>query len=238
MNLNQRIEQWLERSKSAKSCEDRPFISLCFAQSLDGSITINPGASLALSSGESTTLTHHLRAMHEGILVGVETVLADDPQLSVRECEGNSPQPIVIDSQLRIPPTARLCQLENGLCWIVSARQSDAKLAGKSIEVIQLEATADGRICLREAMKIVRDRGIKSVMVEGGAKMITGFLKAGLVDALVITVVPIIVGGYKAVGDLGYSETAQLPRVNPMFSEQLGPDLIMWGNVEFAEPSR
>jgi len=237
MNLNQRIEQWLEQSKRAKSNMDRPFISLCFAQSLDGSITINSGISLALSGAESTTLTHHLRAMHEGILVGVETVLADDPQLSVRECAGDSPQPIVIDSQLRIPAEAKLCQLDNGDCWIVSAQRSDAKLVGKSVEIIHLAAAEDGRICLREAMKVIRSRGIKSVMVEGGAKMITGFLKAGLVDALVITVAPTIVGGYKAVGDLGYCEKAQLPRVSPMFSEQLGPDLIMWGNVEFAEPT-
>lgn len=237
MNLNQRIEQWLEQSMWAKPSMDRPFISLCFAQSLDGSITINSGTSLALSGVESTTLTHHLRAMHEGILVGVETVLADDPQLSVRKCDGNSPQPIVIDSQLRIPAEAKLCQLDSGDCWVVSARHSEAKLVGKSVEIIHLAAAEDGRICLREAMRVIRARGIKSVMVEGGAKMITGFLKAGLVDALVITVAPTIVGGYKAVGDLGYSEKAQLPRVNPIFSEQLGADLIMWGNVEFAEPS-
>jgi len=235
MNLNQRIEQWLEQSKEATSSQNRPFISLCFAQSIDGSITINPGASLELSSGESTKLTHQLRAMHEGILVGVETVLSDDPQLSVRKCEGENPQPIVIDSHLRIPPKAKLCHLENSQCWLISTQADGGFSEDKSIDIIQLGADDGGRVCLHEAMSAIKRRGVKSLMVEGGAKLITGFLKAGLVDALVITIAPTFVGGYKAVGDLNYSDKSQLPRIDPVFSEQLGPDLIVWGNVHFAE---
>lgn len=238
MNPTQQIEQWLAQSKSRAGRCDRPFISLCFAQSIDGSITIKPGTSLALSGDASTKLTHHLRAMHDGILVGVETVLADDPQLSVRECEGVSPQPIVIDSDLRIPPQAKLCQRKDRPCWVVSTCADDGKNGLDNIDIMQLQASADGRVCLVEAMQAIKNRGINSVMVEGGAKLITGFLQAGLVDALVITIAPIVVGGYKAVGDLGYSLKSQLPRIEPMYLERLESDIILWGNVQYSEQNQ
>lgn len=236
MNPTQRIEQWLTQSRQNKPLSDRPFISLCFAQSIDGSITINPGTSLALSGSESTKLTHHLRALHEGIIVGVETVLVDDPQLSVRECEGDSPQPIVIDSHLRIPPHAKLCQSQGRRCWVMSTVGQDQESKLENIDVVQLEANADGRVSLVAAMQAIKARGINSVMVEGGAKLITGFLQAGLVDAVVITIAPLIVGGYKAVDDLGYNLKSQLPRIEPLYIDQLESDVIMWGDVRFPEP--
>src|SRR5687768_14040118 len=112
MTLNQQIEQWLQDNKQNFRAVNRPFVTLSYAQSLDGSIAVNSGASLALSGLESTCLTHQLRSLHDGILVGISTVLTDNPQLSVREWDGPSPQPIVLDSHLRMPATARLSQLD------------------------------------------------------------------------------------------------------------------------------
>lgn len=232
MNLEQKIEQWLKQSISAKALTDRPFISLCYAQSIDGSITIKSGSSLALSGPESTRLTHQLRATHDGIMVGVETVLADNPRLSVRECKGENPQPIVVDSHLRIPATAKLCQLEQGKCWVLTTVAEDT-LSDKALEIMQIETNEQGRVCLHSAMRVLSAKGIKSVMVEGGAKLITAFIKAGLADAVVITMAPTFVGGYKAVGQLDYSNKGQLPRISPMHTGVLGDDLIMWGNMEF-----
>ncbi|MBM2842777.1 MAG: RibD family protein, partial [Anaerolineales bacterium] len=93
---------------SAKSAADRPFITLSYAQSLDGSIALPDGRPLALSSPPSLFRTHALRARHDGVLVGVGTILADDPQLTVRHAAGPNPQPIVLDTGLRTPLPARI----------------------------------------------------------------------------------------------------------------------------------
>jgi GTP cyclohydrolase II len=86
----------------------RPFVTLSYAQSLDGSIADRPGHPLALSGSQSMALTHGLRAAHEAILVGIGTVLADNPRLNVRLVAGSDPQPIVVDSRLRFPHYANI----------------------------------------------------------------------------------------------------------------------------------
>ena len=83
---------------------DRPFVSLSYAQSLDGSLAAKPGAPTRLSGTQANELTHRLRAAHDAILVGIGTILADDPQLTVRGVPGLQPRPVVLDSRLRTPP--------------------------------------------------------------------------------------------------------------------------------------
>ena len=120
MTINQKIEHWLTAHKRNLSQAKRPFVTLSYAQSWDGSITTRSGESLALSGAEATRLTHQLRSIHDGILVGIGTVLTDDPQLTVREWSGPNPQPIVLDSQLRMPVNARLCQHADKNCWVLT----------------------------------------------------------------------------------------------------------------------
>ncbi len=90
----------LRRFRRSLARTDRPAITLSYAQSLDGSLTTRRGRPLALSGPESYQLTHHLRADHDAILVGIDTVLADDPRLTVRGVRGEAPQPVVLDSRL------------------------------------------------------------------------------------------------------------------------------------------
>lgn len=239
MHLNQQIERWLTASRESFFQHERPFVTLSYAQGWDGSITLRTGQPLALSGEESTRLTHHLRSQHDGILVGIGTVLSDDPQLNVRQWSGPTPpgpnpQPIVLDSQLRIPAAARLCHLADKRCWVLTSR-SAAELVDSSLEIITLPGDAEGRVCLHEALRELRRRGIRSLMVEGGANVITAFLRERLVDALVLTVAPTLVGGYKAVGDLGIAVKAQLPKIAPVFSGRLGDDVILWGNLHYEE---
>lgn len=248
MNLNQQIERWLTDNKrtfsagssgvdhgAGNGCEDRrPFVTLCYAQSWDGSITTCAGESLALSGAESTRLTHQLRSMHDGILVGIGTVLADDPQLTVRQWAGPNPQPIVLDTHLRMPAGARLRHRAGKRCWVLTTEQG-ANAAGDDLEIITVPCNAGGRVCLRETLKLLWDKGITSLMVEGGATVITGFVKARLADALVVTVAPTLIGGYKALGDLGLMAGSPLPRITPLFTGQLHDDLIMWGNLQYRD---
>src|SRR4029079_19395558 len=98
----------LNRARARTPRTDRPFVTLAYAQSVAGSIALEPGRPFALSGPESMRLTHALRAAHDGILIGIGTLLSDDPRLTVRLVQGKSPQPVVVDSQLRTPLQARL----------------------------------------------------------------------------------------------------------------------------------
>lgn len=235
MNVHEQIEHWLVRSRTALQSGDRPFVTLSYAQSLDGSIALRAGESLALSSAESLRLTHQLRSIHDGILVGIGTVLSDDPQLTVRHWQGVNPQPIVLDSHLRFPSNARLCCHSDKRCWVFTTKseleKNQHEILIDGLDIIELEGDADGRVCLHRMLGLLYERGIRSLMVEGGANVITAFLKAGLVDAVVITLTPSFVGGYKAVDDLDIAERRALPKIAPFFSQRLGDDLILWGNV-------
>ncbi len=232
MNLNNTIEHWLASAQQNRAPANRPFVTLSYAQSLDGSIALHACESLALSGSESLRLTHQLRSLHDGILVGIGTVLADDPQLNVRHWSGQSPQPIVLDSQLRMPGDARLRQCAEKPCWILTT-QAHEWPDQDGVEICSLQAGADGRVCLQNALALLYEKGIRQLMVEGGANVITAFLKAQLVDAMVITLVPRFVGGYKAVGDLQIRSRAELPAIQQFYSEQLGEDLIIWGELAY-----
>lgn len=232
MNLNQQIERWLLSQRENAAASDRPFVTLSYAQSWDGSITLQSGEPLALSGEPAMQLTHHLRSLHDGILVGIGTVLADDPRLNVRQWQGPDPQPIVLDAHFRIPPGARLCHLSGKRCWILTSANAECP-QDSALEIIQLPGDSNGQVCLHEALRELKRRGINSLMVEGGANVITGFLKQKLVDAMVLTVAPRLVGGYKAVGDLAFADRASLPTIDPVFTDTLGADLIMWGQVQY-----
>ena len=234
MNLNQRIEQWLSLTRAdfanTAGADSRPFVTLCYAQSLDGSLTTRAGDTLRLSSDASTRLTHQLRSLHDGILVGIGTVLADDPRLTVREWQGQNPQPIVLDSQLRLPANARLCSGDGKRCWVLTARRDVQR---EDCDLLQVVGNDEGQVDLAAALQLLHRRGIRSLMVEGGGAVITKFLQARLVDAIVLTIAPQLIGGYKAVGALGLSASEWLPQLNTLHSQQLDNELIVWGNVDF-----
>jgi len=234
MTVNRKIEQWLASHKSTLASAKRPFVTLSYAQSWDGSITTRTGETLALSGTEATRLTHQLRSLHDGILVGVGTVLSDDPQLTVRDWAGSNPQPIVLDSRLRMPPTARLCQHSDRNCWVLTSLNESGEFGGQ-VEIMTLEGDAEGRVNLPDALSLLCKKGSRMLMVEGGSQVITAFLKAQLADALVLTIAPTLVGGYKGVGSLGIDSKSLLPQIRPLYSQMLGDDLIMWGDLQYQQ---
>jgi riboflavin-specific deaminase-like protein len=232
MSLNHQIERWISAGISQFDSQSRPFVTLAYAQSLDGSITSEQGEALALSGPESTRLTHQLRSLHNGILVGIETVLSDDPQLTVRMWEGDNPQPVVLDSLLRMPASAKLCNHPDKDCWVLTSCEPSSQASDKLI-VLPISNDKERRVPLDQALQLLKSRGIDSLMVEGGATIITAFLEAKLVDAIVMTVAPAIVGGYKAVNNLDTGSSGQIPLIDPLYSEKLGKDIIIWGDVHF-----
>lgn len=233
-NLNQQIEGWLRERSTAFQSDSRPFITLAYAQSWDGSITTRCGETLGFSGEESMKMTHQLRSLHDGILIGIGTMLSDDPQLTVRQWNGPNPQPIVLDSQLRAPANARLCDHPDKPCWILSVKDHGENL-GRNMELLTVPSIdADPHeVPLPGAMQLLRERGIKSLMVEGGANVITAFLQAQLVDAVVLTIAPKLVGGYKAVGDLQARDHKTVMNIKPLYSGQAGQDMIVWGELHY-----
>lgn len=234
INLNEQVEQWLHARLSSFKMQSRPFITLSYAQSWDGSITTRRGETVNFSGIESMQLTHQLRSLHDGILIGIGTLLSDDPQLTVRQWRGANPQPIILDSQLRTPKTATLCSHPDKKCWILTV-QPDAKSLGENVEILTVPSTEENnqQVPLKVAMGLLHERGIKSLMVEGGAQVITAFLKAGLVDALVLTVAPRFLGGYKAVGDLQTDSLGNQLSIHPLHCAPAGKDLIVWGDLQY-----
>ena len=225
---------WLDAAETVTRERSWPWVTLSYAQSLDGSIAVERGKPFEISSPETMQLTHRLRAAHDAILVGIGTVLADDPQLNVRLADGRDPQPIILDSHLRTPLDCRLMQRSDLHPWIVCSPESlngqGRALAEAGARLLRVELGADGRLLLPPLLNSLSALGITSIMVEGGSQVISSFLKARLVDWAVITISPRWSGGVPAV-DRGSASHGDLPHlIDPQY-QQYGPDLVVSGKV-------
>ncbi len=217
--------------------DHRPLVTLSYAQSLDGSITTRQGEMLVISGQEAARLTHQLRSYHDCILVGLGTVLADDPRLTVRLVEGDDPQPVILDSQLRIPLNTAL--LQDREPWIATTDRADpekaAELEARGVRLLRMPADPQGRVNLPDLLRCLKQLGVSRLMVEGGARVITSFISQQMVDFVVLTLSPIIVGGFQAVQlpslELEGSTAADFPRLGDFAVEKLGADLVLWGRM-------
>ena len=229
------ILPFLQTAASHRRKTGFPFVTLSYAQSLDGCISARPGESLALSCRESLKLTHRLRATHDAILVGIGTVLSDDPRLNVRLVNGTSPRPVVVDGGLRIPLDSRLLTLDSRSPWIITKEHPDEArveaLKAIGAEVLPIPSDSSGRIDLTAMLLRMGELGVNSLMVEGGARIITSFLLGRLADYIVLTVAPVLVGGLRAVSDLGWSDPTEVVRLSNLGHRRLGEDLILWGHL-------
>jgi len=185
-----------------------PFVTLKFAQTLDGRIATATGDARWISSAESRRFAHHLRAVHDAVLVGAGTAAADDPELTVRSVRGRNPLRVVADSALRLPLHAKVFQDQRRAKTLVAATcrrdpAKEAKLTEIGVEVISVEENARGGVDLKDLFRQLGSRNISSVLVEGGSGVITSILRERLADRILIIVAPKILGtGIDAVADL------------------------------------
>jgi len=210
-----------------------PFVTVKFAQSLDGRIATATGDSKWITGEEARRFAHQLRSEHDAILVGIGTVLADDPELTVRLIEGRDPLRVVVDTNLRTPLTARV--LANGAAagtLIVCAESADRarveaveELGG---EVLRLAANDDETgIDIGRLLEALGRRGFESVLVEGGQRIITSVLAARAADRVVAIVAPKIVGkGIESIGDLGITLVSDALTFTSVSTLKLGPDIV------------
>jgi 3,4-dihydroxy 2-butanone 4-phosphate synthase/GTP cyclohydrolase II len=223
IDLPKELDSLLSIMKVGAPEHGRPWVTLSYAQSLDGSITARRGAPLALSGAATLKITHSLRARHSAILVGIGTLLADDPQLNVRLVPGSDPQPVVLDRKLRFPPDARLLRVQKSP-WIFTTRNAqmerEAYLIKSGARVFRSD-TEIGNI-----LSVLSQEGILSVMVEGGAGVITSFLQAQLVDFVVLTIASRLVGGLRSIESLLVGDG---PRLDKFGVQRFEDDLLIWG---------
>lgn len=216
-----------------------PHITLSYTQTLDGRIATVEGVSQWIGSGESLRFVHQLRVDHDAILVGIGTLLKDNPRLTVRLVEGRDPLRVIVDSRLRTPLTAAVLSGAAAQGTLIattdcagSARIAEVRATGATVEVVAADAI--GRVDLVGLLGLLSERGISSVMVEGGAGIITSLLRARLVTRVVACVAPRIMGaGIEAVGDLGMRDLASMPSLTDLSVRQYGPDVVIDGRVAY-----
>jgi len=211
----------------------RPFGVLKGAASLDGRIAAAGGDSKWISSEASRRFAHRLRAECDAILVGVGTALADDPQLTCRTERGRDPLRVVVDSNLRLPATAKMlsCPGRTLLACLEGApAERRARLTAAGAEVLPLPADSAGRVSLPALLDVLGRRGVVSLLIEGGSEMNAAMLAAGLVDKLFIFLAPRLIGGRAAPGLVGGPGVARVADGLSLRFERVrrvGPDLLI-----------
>lgn len=229
------LDDLFRHLESVEAPGTRPHVTLAYAQSLDGAIALRAGEPTLLSSPASLELTHALRARHDAILVGIGTVLSDDPELTVRLVEGPNPQPVVLDSRLRTPPQARLFRQPRAP-WLAAVEPVDPArrepLEALGARVLPLPEDGHGRVHLPCLLERLKDLGVRRLMVEGGSRVLTAFLDQRLADLLVLTIAPRYLGGLPA---LPPERPRPLPHLPSPRWVQLGPDAILWGRLAWEQ---
>jgi riboflavin-specific deaminase-like protein len=212
---------------SPPELSDRPRVTLHFAQSLDGRIATRTGAARWISGPPATRFAHELRAASGAVIIGSGTAIADDPLLTVRHVEGPQPLRIVLDGRGRVPASAKLFTDRAARTIQATAGADRSPAAPVERWVLPLAAGGEG-VDLRALLARAREQGLRSVLVEGGRGVITSFLRARLVDRLVITVAPMILGeGIDAVGDLSVRLIDEALRFTAPRVLRLGDDVIL-----------
>lgn len=219
-----------------------PVVTVKFAMSLDGKLATGTGDSRWISGEESRQFVHRLRWAADAIMVGVNTILADDPMLTVRgeggeeRGERKKPLRVIVDSKARTPPTARVFS-EPGITIVATTSAAEParvkKLEEAGAEVLELPSR-EGLVDLEELLAELGRREITSVLVEGGSTLLGSFFDQGLVDKVVAFIAPVILGGKEAklaVAGRGANEIAQALRLSHVKVERCGDDVMICGYV-------
>ena len=211
----------------------RPFITLKLAQSLDGRIATHTGDSKWISSPQARRAGHKLRAEADAVVVGMGTVRRDNPSLTVRMARGSNPFRVIVTSSADFPRSCRLLSDNSDLKTVVATTEKRVARLGRQLRrhnliYWQVKAGRDRRLDLHDFVRKADAFGLRSLLVEGGAELATSFLKAGLVDKLVLFVAPKLLGsGVEAIGDLGISKVDKGLVLEPATVATAGPDLMI-----------
>ena len=217
-----------EPRESLPAALRRPHVTLHFAQTLDGRIATRDGSSRWISGPLATRFAHELRAHADAVLIGSGTAIADDPLLTVRLVEGRQPIRVVLDARARLSLTSKLIS-DASATTIHATCSPDRSAAAPHVEAWCLPRDPGGvGVDLDALLARLAARGVGRILVEGGGCMITAFLKRDLVDRIIVTLAPMILGkGIDAVGDLGIESLDRALRFDPVRVFSLGDDVLI-----------
>ena len=210
-------------------------VTLKLATSLDGRIATASGESRWITGEAARQAVHRLRTQHDAVVIGVETALADDPELTIRLEGYAGPQParVVFDSHQRLQLHSKLVRTAREIpTVVVSVDPPGAELAAAGVRVLQVQDVGDGRPELKAAVRALAGIGLERLFVEGGGQVAASFLRCGLVDRLEWFRAPAILGGEgrPCIGALGVRSLADAVRLRRTALEALGEDL--WERYE------
>jgi GTP cyclohydrolase II len=216
----------------------RPAVTVHYAQTIDGRIAARTGDAHWVSGESSLRLAHELRSTHDAVMVGIGTVLADDPRLTVRLVEGRSPTRVIVDSTLRVPSTAKVFA-DRTARTIVATTPTASQERARAIraaggEVLRAHADENGAVDLRDLLRRLRGIGVGSLLIEGGRGIITSALRDHLVDRLTVCIAPKVIGeGVAAVGDLHIDYLREALTFSRARFVTCGEDLIFYGEPQW-----
>ncbi|HYJ08300.1 MAG TPA: bifunctional diaminohydroxyphosphoribosylaminopyrimidine deaminase/5-amino-6-(5-phosphoribosylamino)uracil reductase RibD [Polyangiaceae bacterium] len=230
------IKAWTKFITSGQS-----YLTLQHAISLDGRIATRSGASKWITCPESRLRVQTLRASHDAVMVGVNTVLADNPRLTVRDVPGRSPVRVIVDSRLRIPTTAQVVQTagQTPTCVITTAaapKSHEDALQLLGVRVIRVPPTAEGRCDPSAVLRELAAREVVNVMCEGGSELAGSLLASALADELHVFVAPVLLGPRGRPGAVdwaGPENPSDAPRIDPPRWELCGSDAYVWGPLRY-----
>jgi diaminohydroxyphosphoribosylaminopyrimidine deaminase/5-amino-6-(5-phosphoribosylamino)uracil reductase len=213
---------------------NRPFVTLKLAQTIDGATASRTHRSVWLSGPEARELVHHLRAGSDAIGIGIETALADDPELTVRFAPSprRAPTRIAFDRRLRLPATSRLAQSARAVPLIVVGGAEARATPDERRRATALETL--GAIVLRcgslaDALSQLRHLGVQHLLLEGGATLATAFAESNLLDEMVIIQVPVIAGrdGRRVFEHFGTQALTEAPPLTLLSTQRVGRDVVV-----------
>ncbi len=214
---------------------EMPFVTLKVAQTLDGKIATSSGESKWITGEAARKEGHKLRDINDAILVGINTVLNDDPSLTTRISGGRDPIRVIVDSKLRIPLTSKVLTQKSSaktiIATISASKAKIEKLRAKGAEIIRTR-NSNGRVDLRDLMKKLGKMDIMSVLIEGGSEINASALKAGIVDKVIMFLAPMLMTGKDSVCSIGGTaplKLGQARRLKDVTIKFVGKDLMVEG---------
>ncbi len=227
--LNERFFCWITKK--------RPFITLKYAMTLDGKIATSTGDSKWITGEDARRFAHRLRRQHDAVLVGIGTVMADDPELTTRMVSGKNPVRVVLDSSLKIPLQAKVLN-EEARTIIFTGTEADKQKQNvleikKNVEVIRMPLK-DGSIPIEQVVQKLSELNITSLLVEGGSAVHGAFFDSGLVDRVYAFIAPKLIGGKESlspIGGVGSRLVAAGWQLDDVEQQLLGKDIMITGIV-------
>lgn len=217
------------------------YLSLKLALSLDGRIATRTGASRWITGAEARLRVQSLRAARDAVMVGINTIVADDPQLTVRDVPGRSPVRVVVDSKLRLSRNSQVVTTARDyptcvITTIEASRAASEALEDSGVAVIRVAPTAEGRCDMLEALRQLAAREVVSVLCEGGSELAGSLLANGLPDEMHAFIAPVLLGPRGRPGAVdwaGPESPGDAPRIDSPQWELCGADGYVFGQLVY-----